>query len=278
VPGSEVFVSPSTTIPPGVPLVAFVISRSGTTSEAVRAAEHLTARGAGTSVVAITCREDSALAATAEHVVALPHVVEQSVVMTQSFTSMLLALQLIAALIAGDVELEAQLDRVPELGRAGMEQAETVARRLGEDLALDTFIFLGLGPSYGLAQEATLKLKEMTQTPCEAYNPLEFRHGPISVVRAGTAVVLLEGERERDYMPDVERDVRELGAHVTTVAPYGGDGVDAAVRLPSDLADIARGVLYMPALQLLAFHRATARDLDPDRPRHLEHVVLLPQE
>jgi glucosamine--fructose-6-phosphate aminotransferase (isomerizing) len=261
-----------------VPLVAFVISRSGTTSEAVRAAQHLAARGAGTSVVAITCREDSALAAAAEHVVALPHVVEQSVVMTQSFTSMLLALQSIAALIAGDAELEAQLDRVPELGRAGMDQAEAVARRLGEDLALDTFIFLGLGPGYGLAQEATLKLKEMTQTPCEAYNPLEFRHGPISVVRPGTAVVLLEGERERDYMPDVERDVRELGAHVTTVAPYGGDGVDASVQLPAGLADIARGVLYMPALQLLAFHRATARDLDPDRPRHLAHVVLLPQE
>jgi glucosamine--fructose-6-phosphate aminotransferase (isomerizing) len=275
VPGSEVFLSPATTIPAGAPVLAFVISRSGETSEAVLAAEHLTRAGA--AVVAVTCRPQSALAGTTEHVVGLPHADERSVVMTQSFTSMLLALQAIAAMIAGDAELAAQLDRLPELGRAGMPAAEATAEQLARNLDLDTFIFLGLGPNYGLAQEATLKLKEMTQTVCEAYNPLEFRHGPISVVRPGTAIVLLEGERERDYIADVERDVRALGAHVAALAPYAAEAVDTSLTLPAGLGDTARGVLYMPALQLLAYRRATARGLDPDRPRHLEQVVVLEQ-
>jgi glucosamine--fructose-6-phosphate aminotransferase (isomerizing) len=275
VPASEVFLSPASTIPAGAPLLAFVISRSGETSEGVLAAEHLARSGA--AVVAVTCRPQSTLARCTEHVVGLAHADERSVVMTQSFTSMLLALQAIAAIVAGDAGLAAQLDRLPALGRDGMAAAEATAEQLADNLELDSFVFLGLGPNYGLAQEATLKLKEMTQTVCEAYNPLEFRHGPISVVRPGTAVVILEGEREREYIADVERDVRALGAHVTAIAPYAGEGVDASVTLPPDLGDLARGVLYMPVLQLLAYRRATTRGLDPDRPRHLEQVVVLEQ-
>jgi glucosamine--fructose-6-phosphate aminotransferase (isomerizing) len=275
VPGSEVFLSPASTIPAGAPVLAFVISRSGETSEAILAAEHLARAGA--AVVAVTCRPQSPLARAAAHVVGLPHADERSVVMTQSFTSMLLALQAIAAAIAGDAALAAQLDRLPELGRTGMAAAEATAEQLGRNLELESFIFLGLGPSYGLAQEATLKLKEMTQLVCEAYNPLEFRHGPISVVRPGTAVVLLEGERERDYIADVQRDVSGHGAHVAALAPYAIDGADTSLTLPAGLGDVARGVLYLPALQLLAYRRATTLGLDPDRPRHLEQVVVLEQ-
>lgn len=115
----------------------------------------------------------------------------------------------------------------------------------------------------------------MTQTPCEAYNPLEFRHGPISTVGAGTAVVLLEGLRERAYMAAIESDVKRFGAYVAVLAPYQAANADLALGLPEDFSDIARGVLYLPALQFLAYHRALALGLNPDRPRNLRQVVLL---
>ncbi|MFZ5823820.1 MAG: hypothetical protein ACOY94_05765 [Bacillota bacterium] len=37
----------------------------------------------------------------------------------------------------------------------------------------------------------------------------------------------------------------------------------------------ARALLYMPPLQFLAYYRATAVGLDPDRPQHLSRVVSL---
>ncbi len=240
------------------------------------AADHLlTHHAENVQVMGITCNSGTQLAGRVRHTIELPHATEMSVVMTQSYTNMLLALQIVAALIAEHATLLNQLTRLPDLLEAELPGYESFARDIGNNLELDQFIYLGLGPNYGLAQEATLKLKEMTQTPCEAYNPLEFRHGPISIVRPGTVVVLLEGEREREYVSAVETDLRRYGAYVAALAPYATGNADRAILLPSDLADVARCVLYLPPLQLIAYYRAHALGLDPDQPRNLSQVVVL---
>ncbi len=275
VPGSEVFLSPDSTVPRAVPVLAFVISRSGATSEAVSALDDLNRRPHVVATVAITCTTGTALAARATYAVELPHAEERSVVMTQSFTSMLLALQTIAAIVAEDEALQAELTRLPRLLSDDLGRQERFAELLGRNTELQRFIYLGLGPNAPLAEEGALKLKEMTQTPCEAYNPLEFRHGPISVVDPGTAVILLQGRREEALTPAVGDDVRSHGAYLATLAPGGGPNADLALEMPADLSDIARCVLYLPPLQLLAYHRALTVGLDPDRPRYLNQVVKL---
>jgi glucosamine--fructose-6-phosphate aminotransferase (isomerizing) len=275
IPASEVFLSPASTVPQDEPLLAFVISRSGSTSEAVLAARHLRDHVPAARVVAVSCRADSELSRQAHLAIELPDADERSVVMTRSFTSMLLALGLVAASIAADDAARRELERLPALARAGMADAEAFAERLGEDTALESFVYLGLGPNHGLAQEATLKLKEMTQVPCEAYGPLEFRHGPISIIEPGSAVVLLGGSREQDYLPDLERELARHGAHVAKVSPHGSDVAATTLLLPPGLSDIARGPLYLPAVQLLAYHRARAIGLNPDEPRNLDQVVVL---
>src|SRR4029079_13787674 len=54
-PASEVFLSQASTVPPEASLVAFVLSRSGCTSEAVLAARHLRERVPGARVVTVSC-------------------------------------------------------------------------------------------------------------------------------------------------------------------------------------------------------------------------------
>jgi glucosamine--fructose-6-phosphate aminotransferase (isomerizing) len=275
VASSEIFLSSASTVPIGTPVVAFVISRSGETSEALIAAAFLVKSFPNVVVVGITCNRDTALERAAHYSISLTHAAEQSVVMTVSFTSMLLALQLIAALIAVDADLLGHLGRLPDLLDEQVSQFEQLSMRVGRNFDQDQFIYLGLGPYEGLAQEATLKLKEMTQTISEAYNPLEFRHGPISIVRPGTTAVILEGLREQPYMTDLESDLKRHGALVVAIAPYSSVGADEGLRLPEGLSDIARCLLYVPALQLIAYHRALAADLDPDQPRNLTQVVVL---
>lgn len=275
VPASEVFLSAESTVPGNEPVLAFVISRSGATTEALIAAEYLTRQRENAQVIGITCNSGTALAGRAQHIIELPHASEQSVVMTQSYTSMLLGLQTVAGLIAGDGRLLDELDRLPGLLRTQLSGQEQFARNLGENLDQQRFVYLGLGPNYGLAQEGNLKLKEMTQVPCEAYNPLEFRHGPISTVTEGTALVLLEGVREREYVTSVEADMKRYGAYLAVLSPYGSEHADVALQLPEGLSDVARCVLYLPALQLIAYYRALALGLDPDQPRNLNQVVVL---
>lgn len=274
-PGSEIFLSPASTVPRNVPLIAFVISRSGTTSEAILAARHLNTAFPLARTVAITCSPDAELARETHHAIELLHVEERSVVMTRSFTNMLIALQLVAGIVASDTVVHDELASLPDLLRPRLDATAEFAHDLGHRADLQRVIYLGLGPLYGLAAEATLKLKEMTQVECEPYNPLEFRHGAISTVRDDTAVVFLAGERERAYIPDAEAHVKRYGAHVATIAPYPSEHAAAQILLPPGLSDLARCALYLPPLQLLAHERALLLGLDPDAPRNLGHVVVL---
>ncbi len=45
--------------------------------------------------------------------------------------------------------------------------------------------------------------------------------------------------------------------------------------LQSGVPELVRGVLYLPALHLLAYARALAKGLDPDNPTNLDAVVRL---
>jgi glucosamine--fructose-6-phosphate aminotransferase (isomerizing) len=275
IPTSEAFLSPASTVPRGGTVAAFIISRSGTTSEALLAATYLRAHHPHVRTIGVTCNAATDMATRCEFCIELPFASERSVVMTQSFTTMLLALQVVAATIAGASSLLAELATLPDVFRAQLDATDALARTIGDAAEYDKTIYLGLGPNQGLAEEGTLKLKEMTQGICEAYNPLEFRHGPISIVDERTLVILFEGQREREYIPGVERDLRQHGARVVAAGPHATTTADDHLVIGSDLGDLARGVLYLPFAQLVAYYRALAVGLDPDRPRNLNQVVVL---
>ncbi|HYI24916.1 MAG TPA: SIS domain-containing protein [Thermomicrobiales bacterium] len=274
IPTSEAFLSAQSTVPRSGTVLAFVISRSGTTSEALLATDSLRANHPHVRTIGVTCNSGTELARRSEFCIELPAASERSVVMTQSFTTMLLALQIVATQVAGDDDLMASLATLPAVFSAQLPEVDAIASTIGGSRDDDLTITLGLGPNQGLAEEGTLKLKEMTQVACEAYNPMEFRHGPISIVNERTLVLLLEGQREAAYLPAVERDLAQYGSRVIAVGPHGGIGPDRLVIGP-DLGDLARCVLYLPFLQLFAYYRAIANGLDPDRPRNLNQVVVL---
>ena len=112
------------------------------------------------------------------------------------------------------------------------------------------FTFLGTGWSYGLANEAALKLREAAGMWTESYPAMEYRHGPISVTGPGSVVWLLG--RSPDGLAD-------------EVAAAGG------LAWQSSRDPLAELVL----VQRLAAAVARARGLDPDRPRNLNRSVIL---
>jgi glucosamine--fructose-6-phosphate aminotransferase (isomerizing) len=275
IPTSEAFLSPASVIPAHGRVLAFVISRSGTTSEALMAVAHLREQWPHVITIGVTCNDGTQLEAAAHYCLALPIAHEESVVMTQSFTTLLLTLQIVAAQVANDTGLLAELAQLPVAFDQVLPGSEALAQEIGGASEGKTFIYLGLGPYQGLAEEGTLKLKEMTQSPCEAYNPLEFRHGPISIVDDATVVVLIEGEREAAYTGAVERDLQRHGAQLVALGPTASELAEHTVVIGPEFGDIARSVLYLPFAQLLGFYTAQAKGLDPDAPRNLNSVVVL---
>lgn len=275
-PSSELWLFPDATFPDRTLLLA--VSRSGTTTETLWAQERF--RGTyGGPVLAVTCYPQNPLAQQADFVLAAPDAQEQSVAQTRSFTSMLLLTQALTAVLAHDVRMLDRLHQLPDaLGDLAGRMGD-IPQRLGTDLDTERIFFLGGGPLYGLANEAMLKAKEMSLSYAEAYHPLEFRHGPMSMVDEYALVVGLLSDTGLVEELRVLKDMQELGARTLALIEDGSalaDGQpDYIIELRSGLNEWERGPLYLPVIQRMAYHRAMAKGLDPDRPSNLTAVVEL---
>lgn len=273
IPGSEAFISEA---PGGDEPVDMIIpvSRSGESTETVRATEALIDRYPDATVLGITCTDGSTLDELSDTTIVSPSGSEESVVMTKSFSSMLLAFEYLAGLLREDSPA-ARFDMVAEESTAMIETADPIARTIGSDDAFEKFFFLGAGPLYGLAAEGMLKLEEMTLSWTKAYHALEFRHGPQSIVGDDTVVtVLLPGADE--YFGQLLEDITDLGATTVAVGPEAAVSAvtaDYDVTFPSTSSGALP--LYAPFFQLLGYHRAVSLGLNPDEPQNLTQVVRL---
>lgn len=272
IPAGELLLNSGTVLPGdgqrgGTLLVA--VSRSGSTTETVRAVEQFKQKEHG-PVIAITNYGDQPLARLADMAVVIDRGQEQSVAQTRSFASMYVAAAAMSLLVGGREMEFRTMQGLPDTGEKLLAAQETMAMNLGGNLAFDRFYFLGSGIRYGLACEANLKMKEMTLTHSEPFHFLEFRHGPMSMVTGSTMIAGLVSEKNFNHEQSVLTEMKALGG---TVLSLGEAGLDVCFH--SGLSEAARAVLYLPVLQLMAFYRSLAKGLNPDRPTNLTAVVQL---
>ncbi len=267
VPGGELLLNPQTILTDQKTLLV-AVSRSGSTSETVKAVERFKAAGRGD--VMVISNYEEILARLADVKIVIPKGQEESVAQTRSFASMYVAASALCARMAGRMDLLDAMRKLPEAGNSLIDNYESFAKKIGSNLEFDRFYFLGSGTRYGLACEGNLKMKEMTLTYSEPFYFLEFRHGPMSMVNEKAVVMGLLSEANRAHEARVLSEMKMLGG---TVAALGEDESD--VEFKSGIPESVRGVLYLPILQLIAFYRSVAKGLNPDHPKNLTAVVRL---
>jgi glucosamine--fructose-6-phosphate aminotransferase (isomerizing) len=175
-PSSELLLNPGSVYVEGKTLlVAF--SRSGATSETVRAIAEFKANHKGT-VIVVTNYGDSPMAKQGDIVITIARGQETSVAQTRSFASMHVAGAAIADLLGPHAPGSAYRDALVDQGNRLLRDSAGLAQALGRDRGIRRVFFLGSGPRHGLANEVSLKLKEMSQTVSEPFHFFEFRHGP----------------------------------------------------------------------------------------------------
>jgi len=276
-PAAEIVNFP-TTLPRGAANL-LAISRSGTTTETLWAVDHFRRSNPDGKIVAITTLPDTPLAQAANFVLSADAAQEQSVAQTRSFTSMYLLALCLASALSGDPQAFKRLQALPPALESLIWRAGSLPQQLGEDPSFERFFFLGGGPNYGLACEAMLKTKEMTRSWAEAFHPLEFRHGPMSVVDNHTLVVCLVSDSQMEGEIKVMRHMQRLGARILALVEDASKadfrGLEYVVELHSGLSEWERGPLYLPFVHWMDFYRTLARGLDPDNPVNLTQVVEL---
>lgn len=278
-PASELLLYPNL-YPWDPKTVPVLISRSGRTSEVLRVAEELRARNI--EALGISCAPGQALEQLVSTAILLPAADEQSTVMTRSFSSMLMALQALAATVGGHGDFHsAQLESV----KAGEKLIDTLPQRVGKFVAKHQFadyVCLGQGGLYGIACESALKLTEMSVSYAQSFHTMEFRHGPKSIVGEDTLIVFLLSEGGYKSELEVLEEIKELGG-TTMVVTNRADSrakavADLLVEFNTSAPEWAQLPLYLPSQQLMGLYTGTKKGLDPDRPRHLSRVVVLEGE
>jgi len=135
------------------------------------------------------------------------------------------------------------------------------------------FYFIARGINYAIATEGALKLKEVSYIHAEGMPAGELKHGTLSLIEENTPVVVI---CPHDYtFTETLSNIYEAKARGALII-----GVSDSPNLLFDfwvgiikVDEIFYPLVAVVPLQLLAYHLAIARGLDPDKPRNLAKSV-----
>ena len=269
-------------LPPERPGLLVSLARSGDSPESSGVVELLLDTEPELRHLVVTCNEQGSLAQAWRehkrvHIITLPSEThDKSLVMTSSFTNLLLAARVLGMLDRPDEyrKLCGALSQITqELIRLNFDRLANIAAR-----DFRRAVFLGSGSRFAASREAALKMLELTSgrvtTISETY--LGFRHGPMSYVQEDTLIVchLSCEPTVRAYELDLlqELDRKKLGLCKVIVGETIPSSVvrdeDEIIECPglSDLDDEECSTVYVVAAQLLAFFRCLEEGLLPDSP------------
>ncbi|MBL8859393.1 MAG: glutamine--fructose-6-phosphate transaminase (isomerizing) [Planctomycetes bacterium] len=264
--------------------LAIAISQSGETADTLAALRKAKELGARTA--AICNVEGSTLVREADATILTRAGPEIGVASTKAFTAQVAAAYMLAVRLArarGVLTPEAGRELVLELRllRPRMEQmlGERIVSEVREVAEKNQhqkgFLFLGRGINYPVALEGALKLKEISYVHAEGYPAGEMKHGPIALIEPSMSIVALNstGLVHEKVRSNIEQ-VRARGGRVISIGSDRESWAisDEHVEVPES-SEWLSPILNVIPLQLLAYHMASLKGCDIDKPRNLAKSV-----
>ena len=278
IPASELLFAPEETLRRIGAEQIVLMSRSGETTEVLRAAELLQAHKT-VQTLGVTCNPQSLLENLCTHSFKLTWADEKSTVMTRSFTAILLAFQRLGLQFVGDPLLCSALDRLPQCGQAWLNGQARKIQEFARKREFDDYVFLAQGVHYWLAEEAALKITEMSSSYAQVHHSMEFRHGPRSIAGPNTLITLIVSEAAAEAETVLARELKELGAAICVITnratPDLRNSSDLLIELALDVPEFARYAVSAIPAQLLGTAVGLRKGLNPDAPKNLTRAVVL---
>jgi len=278
VPASELLFAPEETMHRVGAEQIVLMSRSGETTEVLRAAELLQSYKTA-QTLGVTCNPQSVLEKLCTHTFKLDWADEKSTVMTRSFTAILQAFQRLGLQFVSDNHLSNALDVLPQKGQAWFNANARKIQDFASKREFTDYVFLGQGVHYWLAQEAGLKVMEMSSSYAQVYHSLEFRHGPRSIAGPETLITFYVSDAANEAETTLVRELKEIGAAtfviVNRATPELKKHSDLLVELALDGPEFARYAVTAIPAHLLGTAVGLRKGLNPDAPKNLTRAVVL---
>ena len=140
--------------------------------------------------------------------------------------------------------------------------------------------FIGRKVDSSLCMEASLKLKEITYMHSESYSAGELKHGTISLIEKGTAVIsIVTDESIAEKTISNIKETLARGADITLITTNSLNKVyknsnfyDRKILVP-ETHQLIQPILIAPTFQLLSYEIAKLKGENIDQPRNLAKSV-----
>jgi glutamine---fructose-6-phosphate transaminase (isomerizing) len=262
---------------PGKPVMV-VISRSGKTSETLWAVEAFQRKFPG-RVFGICCAPESPLTKMLDQAVYLPKGHEQTLAQTSSFSSMLLAAQMIGAGLTGNTQALKILQSAPNMCETIISRVEPIICEILIDKTYQNLFYFGAGPTTGIARDAQLKMMEMSLSETMCFTFLESRHGPRSLINEGSLAIGLCTRGGLGFEANlIDEYTQKQGATTVAITPtadWHAGKPTFSIPVGCDWPDELLGLAYSPVMQLMAYYRAISKGVNPDTSRHLTQFTAI---
>lgn len=265
--------------------LVIAVTQSGETADTLACIKHAAKMGCQT--FAICNVRFSSIPRSTQSTLYMEAGPEVGVASTKAFTSMVLCHYLFGLAMSkllgrvSEEQFQTAINQVRQLPSA-VDRAvnasgliEEVAAKFYEAL---NFIFIGRGPSYMVALEGALKLKEISYIHAEGYAGGELKHGPIALIDRHMPVLAVVPQDQ--HYEKMISNVEEVKAREGIIIGVG-DLSDERLRglcveyipCPSVKDAALQSILTVIPLQLLSYYIAVKRGTDVDQPRNLAKSV-----
>ena len=247
------------------------LSQSGETMDSVRALDRL--KSTGVKTLSITNVETSTLARETTYHMYLHAGIEIAVASTKAYTAQIALLSLLANAIHPTFDTAFEFAKVALVMEEVLSHREWIHDFVKSKMKdQDSAFFIGRGVDYALAQEAALKLKEVSYIQAEGFAAAELKHGTIALIQPQTPVIAIITD-ERAYLTRgnvMEVKAREAEAIIISMQAISQPSDDLIIP---DVHPHLRPLVMAIPLQYIAYYAALERDCDIDKPRNLAKSV-----
>ena len=260
------------------------ISQSGETADTFAALDLCKKNNVKTcSIVNVV---ESSIARSSDFVLPIHAGPEIGVASTKAFIGQMLVLYILAIKIS-EIRNEItktdfakkiqELIKLPELIKKTLKCQDQIQIIAKDFLKAKGAMFLGRGLSFPIALEGALKLKELSYLHAEGYPAGEMKHGPLALIEEGLPVVIL-APKDRYFEKTISnmQEVIARGGKVILISNENNDIISENVRFTLEIPktdDYLTPFLMTIPLQLLAYHVASLKNCDIDKPRNLAKSV-----
>lgn len=246
------------------------LSRSGLTSEVLRAIEAMRAIGTNTRTLSIICAEDTELARQSDFALSLPWAYDKSVCQTRCVGNLYAAGAMLIACMAQDEEIFRGIAQMAEVGDDYIHRLEPVLQSVAAE-DWETGVVLADAELDGIAEEAALTFKEISQCNSNYYHILDSRHGPMVMIGKKTLVVVAMRSPLCSYEAALVEDVLKKDARVVCCSQEPIDIPGAlCLNIGARVGDVAAGLGLVTVCQLVTYFKSGFVGCDPDRPDGLD--------